>query len=234
MKLNPIFGKGTGKVGALVFANVAGEQVVREYNGSVSNPNTEAQVGQRAKFKLASQLAATMSEEIAIPKKGMTSARNLFVKKNIGSISVTNDAASVSFPDLQLTDGSVNLGELVASYGVNGLEVSISGNPAAVADRVVYNVYKITADDELQFFNSKIVEKTASNSSFETSFTAENEKFAVYAYGIKDKNEAATTKYASYNIETSNQVAKLVATRTLSTSDYTFTKTIGAYVEPME
>lgn len=234
MKLNGITGKGSGKLGSSVFANVAGEQVVRQYNGNVSNPNTEAQVGQRAKFKLASQLAAAMSEEIAIPKKGMTSARNLFVKKNIGKISVADDTASVSFPDIQLTDGTINLGSLSASYGVSGIEVAIDGNPSAVASRVVYNVYKITENNELQFFASKIMEKDAANTNFSTSFTAEAENFAVYAYGIKDKNEAATAKYENYNIQTSSQIARLVATRSISTSDYSFTKTIGAYVEPME
>lgn len=234
MKLNGITGKGSGKLGSSVFANVAGEQVVRQYNGNVSNPNTEAQVGQRAKFKLASQLAAAMSGEIAIPKKGMVSARNQFVKKNIGAISVSENTASVSFPALQLTDGSVNLGSLSASYGVGGLEVSIDGNPSAVADRVVYNVYLITEDNELQLYASKIVTTPGTNGSFSTTFEAENEKFAVYAYGIKDKSEAATTKYENYNIQTATEVARLVATRSLSASEYSFTKTIGAYVEPME
>ena len=54
MKLNGIVGKGTGKLGASVFAISGGEQIVRQYNPVVSNPNTDAQVAQRAKLKLMS------------------------------------------------------------------------------------------------------------------------------------------------------------------------------------
>ena len=51
MKLVGILGSGSGKLGSSVFSTVAGETVVRQYQPTVANPNTEAQVNQRARMK---------------------------------------------------------------------------------------------------------------------------------------------------------------------------------------
>ena len=234
MKINPIFGKGTGKVGGLVFANVSGEQVIREYNGNVSNPNTEAQVGQRAKFKLASQLAAAMSSEIAIPKKGMTSARNLFVKKNIGSITVSDETASVDYEKLQLTEGSIRLPELQGgTTSSTEMQVSLLEDVSALVDRIVYSVFKKQNDGSLQFVTSKVVTESGQDGQFETTLPFSGEECVVYAYGMKDKNAAARAKYENYNVQTGTKIASLVASRTFSTADYNFSVTVGYTVEDM-
>ena len=81
MKLNGFVGKGTGKLGSSVFAVSGGEQIVRQYNPNVSNPNTDAQVAQRAKFKLMSQLAAVLAPGLAFKKDSLVSPRNKFIKK---------------------------------------------------------------------------------------------------------------------------------------------------------
>ena len=81
MKLSGIAGTGSGKLGSQVYASVAGEQIVRNYQPKVSNPNTTKQVNQRSRFKLMSQLSAAMASVIVIPKEGMRSSRNLFSKK---------------------------------------------------------------------------------------------------------------------------------------------------------
>lgn len=234
MKLNGITGKGSGKLGSSVFATVAGEQVVRQYNGNVSNPNTEAQVGQRAKFKLASQLAAAMSGEIAIPKKGMVSARNQFVKKNIGQITIENDIASVDYVNIQLTDGATNLLGVTGSINGSVIQCELDGDNTNLIDRCVYVLYKITENDQLVFAGSKVVEEAGNNGKFATTMTADDVNYVLYAYGIKDKSDAAAAKYGSYSISTATQVAKLVANRSISTSDFVFTKTVGFNVESME
>ena len=76
MKLYGLFGKGSGKLGSSVFAISSGEQIVREYNPVVENPNTPAQVEQRAKFKLLSQLASDLASALAFKKEGLVSTRN--------------------------------------------------------------------------------------------------------------------------------------------------------------
>lgn len=110
MKLYGIAGKGTGKVGAFVYAVRKGEQIVRQYNPNVENPNTRPQVEQRAKFKLLSQLSA------AVGNNGMLyenvpagrSMRNEFTRRNMGIVTVAAgaDVATVDATALELTSGS--------------------------------------------------------------------------------------------------------------------------------
>lgn len=59
------FLKGVGKVENLVVSQVGGVTIARAYQPNVSNPKTEKQVDQRARLKLASQIAAAMSPVIA-------------------------------------------------------------------------------------------------------------------------------------------------------------------------
>ena len=83
MKLSSILGQGRGKLGAAVFSSTNGQQVVRQYQPNVKNPNTVAQTMQRARFKLMTQIASSMAPVITIPKSGAVSSRNMFVKKNM-------------------------------------------------------------------------------------------------------------------------------------------------------
>ena len=57
MKIYSLDGKGSGKVGGSVYYVNRGVQVRREYTAAVTNPSTDAQVGQRSRFKLASQVS---------------------------------------------------------------------------------------------------------------------------------------------------------------------------------
>lgn len=54
----------SGKMGNAVFRARGGQQVVTQYNPIVANPNTEAQQGGRARFKLAAQLAVVFAPTI--------------------------------------------------------------------------------------------------------------------------------------------------------------------------
>lgn len=109
MKLYGMAGKGTGRVGSMVYAVRKGEQIVRQYNPNVANPNTRPQVVQRAKFKLLSQLTA------AIGNSGMLfenipagrSMRNEFTRRNMGLVTVAagSDVATVDLAAIELTSG---------------------------------------------------------------------------------------------------------------------------------
>lgn len=109
MKLNGIVGKGSGKLGASVFTVRKGEQIVRQYNDKVSNPNTRLQVEQRAKFKLLSQLAAAIGSagmyfSTAI---GNITRRNEFVRLNMPLTAVASgaDVATIDLSLVKLTSG---------------------------------------------------------------------------------------------------------------------------------
>ena len=101
--------KGKGKLGNIVCSTVAGETIARDYNPEVANPNTEAQVDQRARFKLMSQLSSIMAPVIAIPKQKSQSSRNLFVKKNIGTTVYDGVQAAINLNKVQLTNGVSNI-----------------------------------------------------------------------------------------------------------------------------
>lgn len=51
----------SGKMGNAVFRARGGQQVVTQYNPIITNPNTEAQQGGRARFKLVAQLAVVFA-----------------------------------------------------------------------------------------------------------------------------------------------------------------------------
>lgn len=232
MKLKGIFGKGSGKLGSSVFVVSGGEQIVREHNPRVSNPNTEAQVSQRAKFKLLTQLAATLAPVIVIPKKGMTSARNQFVSKNFSIVENDGNTAQVEYEKLQITNGIANMAAveaaLVQGTGINvALETSMEGD----VDRVIYALFKKTANNKLQFVKSNVTTNPGVDGKFAATLPETDSEAVIYAYGMRDNNDSAKARYNNYNVETGDDIATLIATRNLLASDYTFTETTGTTVE---
>lgn len=103
MKLNGILGKGSGKLGSAVFAINGGAQIVREHNPRISNPKTQAQIEQRAKFKLLAQIAADLAPALFFKRKGLFNARNQFISANMPICEYANEEARVSVHDLNLS-----------------------------------------------------------------------------------------------------------------------------------
>lgn len=220
MKLNGIIGKGTGKLGSSVFAISGGEQVVREYNPVVSNPNTEAQIAQRAKLKLMSQLAAAMMPALAFTKKGLVSARNQFVSKNIGLSSFNNNAASVGLLDVQLTPSNSSFPLVDAAAGDNNtINVTLNSSAPESIKRVVYNLFKKTGEDKLEFVSQKVVSVPGESRHFGTTFTVDSGTYIVYAYGVSDKDAAATARYEDYVAESNQGDAILEVNRMVKVGD---------------
>lgn len=223
-----IQGIAKGKVGSMVYSNVGGQMIARSYNPYVSNPNTVAQVNQRASFKLMSQLAAVMAPVIAIPKEGLKSSRNLFVKKNSGLASANNGVAQISYENLQLTNSSVGLPAIVASRSAeNGIQIHLAEDCRAALSRVVYMVYRKTSQATLQYVQSIIVTAAGNEGKFPGTLLYVEGDIVLFAYGMKDLNASASAKYADYSVSNGEDVARLVLTRNLSMSDFQFTQTRG-------
>lgn len=247
-----MWGKTSGKVGGLVYATSGGETIVREYNPNVSNPSTDAQVNQRARMKLMSQLSASLAPVIAMAKEGLVSKRNKFVKRNFENSYAANGIAQVSYENVQLTEGNAGLPQIVASFnaavtgnpGVVGLGAAASNNIA----RVVYCLFEKSDEGKLTFIASQI--STANNGVlyedttiyFAATFPEIQSQqgsggltfakdYVVYAYGMSDTSEAARAKYGNLNVESASDLAKLIASRTISFQDYQFTQTRGATLE---
>lgn len=228
MKLSGITGKGTGKLGSSVFAVNSGEQIVRQYQPVVANPSTEGQVEQRSKLKLMSQLAAAYASVLAFRKDGMKSARNLFISKNIVNVSFESETATINLPAMQLTGGSTAIPAVTVSRnGTTGLSVALEGSASNVCARVVYVAMVKTADGSVRYLDSAVVETAGADGTFPGTLAYTAAEVVVYAYGIKDLSANAAAMFGNYAVSTGTQVASLIAARSMSASDFGFTKTVG-------
>lgn len=244
-KVTSLYGKTTGKIGSIVFSTSGGQTIAREYNPSVANPNTEAQVNQRARMKLMSQLSSAMASVITMQKTGLVSARNKFVKRNFASSNASGGTAQVSYENLQLTEGTAPLGQVVGIILNNVIRIGISGSVSPDISRVVYLVFKKNESGQLLFVSSSIQENDVpegwagdvtahfviNSNDFRPGIAVDakgaTEDYVIYAYGMKDMSAKATAQYGNYNCVDALDIARLVATRAISTSDFSFTETRG-------
>lgn len=225
-----LFGKINGKIGGVVFSTSGGIQISREYNPNVANPNTQAQVNQRARMKLMSQLSAVMAPVITMQKMGLVSARNQFTKRNFRYSYVSEGNAQVSYENIQLTQGNAALPSIVAQVDGGQYTLSLAKTADASITRVVWIIYRKTSEGKLQLVRSFIQQNAGSDGTFTWNVPADVavDNYVFYAYGMKDMNAKATAQYGDLNVTTANDLATLVANRTISLTDYQFTQTRGA------
>lgn len=225
-----LFGKINGKIGGVVFSTSGGIQISREYNPNVANPNTQAQVNQRARMKLMSQLSAVMAPVITMQKIGLVSARNQFTKRNFGYSYVSEGNAQVSYENIQLTQGNAALPSIVAQVDSGRYTLSLAQSADASITRVVWIIYRKTSEGKLQLVRSFIQQNAGEAGTFTWNVPADVavDNYVFYAYGMKDMNAKATAQYGDLNVTTANDLATLVANRTISLTDYQFTQTRGA------
>lgn len=225
-KLNPIFGKATGKIGGSVFQVNNGVQIWKEKPAKVTNPNTEAQLEQRARLKLMSQLAAVFSPVLAIAKQGLKSARNLFISKNFVFSAFENGKAVVDYLKLQITSGNSLLDGFSASLnGEGGVRASVSSTMANTIASMVYCLFWISPDNKLVYIESKVAQKGA-NDDFRAEFEVdEGETYIVYGYGVIDKQSGASSTYGNYEVESAEHLASLIASRALTSANIATTAT---------
>lgn len=232
-KQTSLFGKISGKLGAVVFSTSGGETISREYNPHVANPSTQAQINQRARLKLMSQLSAALSPVIAMTKDGLVSKRNKFTARNFDACYVSDGTAQITYENVQLTEGNTALPALsasatVASEGMT-IVVGLTDNPTATIRRVVYCLFRKTNEGKLEYVDSMIVtqrDSTVSQLYFYGGFArVATAEYVIYAYGMSDTSERASAAYGNLNVVTASDIAKLVATRSISYNDFQFTQT---------
>lgn len=247
-KVTSLYGKTTGKIGSIVFSTSGGETIAREYNPHVANPSTMPQVNQRARMKLMSQLSASLAPVIAMTKSGLVSRRNKFVKLNFDNTYASQGVAQISYENVQLTEGSAGLPQVVASAALDATgdpAAYLATAPGANISRVVYCVFGKSQENRLEYLFSKIIsqrqegnintafficpltELPVSESEGETVFNGE---YVIYAYGMSDTSEKATARYGNLNVQSASDIATLVANRTISFEDYQFTQTRGTTI----
>lgn len=228
MKINSVLGKMTGKVGNIVLTSVGGKVVGREYNPNVANPNTQPQQNTRSKFKLASQLSASLAPVIAIKKEGNVSARNLFVKENFPAIRYSQGVADINLNVVQLTKSQRSfIGFNADRSSGSAIAVELNDSAASALSRVVYIAYKKAADGSLLFFDSKVCSTAGADGKFKDVLNYTADAVVLYAYGMKDLEASMTTKFGNMSAPSAEDVAQLLVSNTDNMSGVQLTKTAG-------
>lgn len=236
-KVTSLYGKTMGKIGSIVFSTSGGQTIAREYNPHVANPNTTAQIDQRARMKLMSQISAALAPSLAYTKTGLVSARNKFVKRNFGSSYALNGVAQCSYENLQLTEGNLGLPGIVAAAAVHEgsryLNLMFLEEPSKNISRIVWTIYSKSEEGKLNYITSVVNSTRQETEGVFFNSTIQNVPegdLVFYAYGMIDTSESATARYGELNVVTGSDLARLVASRSISFTDYQFTQTRGATI----
>lgn len=235
-KINPLLGKGTGKVGAFLLQVNSGVQILKEKPVKVANPQTDAQVEQRAKLKLMSQLAADMDKFIVFRKEGLVSARNKFVSANIGLATYDSaEGAKIVLPDIQLTEGRVVLPQIKVASVSGQASVVCDGADLLGVQRIVYNLFRITDNNKVNAERQFIVEKEDNVPQYALPLPQNVSDYFVLAYGVMDKTTKSSLAFDDYEADEGEtgerDFAVLDVLKSLSVSDYALTTTSGLSLE---
>lgn len=234
-KIYGLFGSMQGKVADVVMAVRNGEQIVRRYQPIVNNPNTQAQIAARARLKLMSQLSAVMAPVIAIPREGIVTSRNLFVKQNYPSTSYATDTATINLAAVQITKSVVGLPGLSVAREQNSLTVRLQSQSATGVnvDRVVYALFEKQGDNKLRLVNTAVSSTPGASLNYEQNFPITgSSSYVIYGYGVRDNSETARVIFGNLVVPTAQAVANLVVSRTLTNADITLTETRFVASEP--
>lgn len=220
--------KGSGKLGNIVCSTVAGETIARDYNPEVSNPNTETQVEQRAKFKLMSQLSSIMAPVIAIPRVKNQSSRNLFVRKNMGATVFDGVQAAINLNRVQLTNGNTNIDTFGCDRSSHEhCSCYYSGINFVGMAGMVYCIF--TKDDagNLQLFDSAVVTENTEHEDWGADLKYTDAEIVLYAYALIGDGDKAKAAFGNLEAPTAESMAKLLVSSSVAASTIKTTKTKG-------
>lgn len=201
MKLQGFVGKGSGKLGASVWTVRKGVQVVREYTNKVTNPNTPAQVGQRAKFKLLTQLGAVVAGDGMFFRKINTgeSMRNAFMRANMPAVTLspTGNVALLNVGAVVLTDGHTTAPTASFNRSTGSLSVDVSSDAMSDIMGIGYAVITLPEVGRVIGYSAR-----AEKAEGETTITATivagptlMNKTNVLVWGYRFADAAARAKY---------------------------------------
>lgn len=230
MKLYGLGGIGTGKLGNQVFAVKSGQQIVRQYQPIVTNPNTAAQVETRSKLKLMSQVAAVVAPAIAIAPVANKTKRNLFISRNYSEVAYNDNTALIELNKMQLTKGTLAFVGISAQTNASDkIVASLREEPTSDIDKVAYCVVRQDTNGGLSFVESKVIDRGNDNTFpfvSESSAYVDN-RYTVLAYGIRVNSERAALKLGQLIAPTAENIATIISTRQLTDNDITLTQTTG-------
>lgn len=224
--------------GSIIKAGVGGGTQIAAAPASVANPRTSGQIKVRSKFKLLSQLAATVAPVIAIPRDGALSPRNQFTSINSDKVVTTDGVAQITLENVQITKSNRALPQITATRNASGaaasLQLAMANDVTSMASRVVYVIMRKNTEGNLESVASAVTEVTAENPKAQVTYSGQDlsqSNIVIWAYGMLDKNAAATVKYGDMHVEAASDIAKLIVNKSITSSDYMFTQTRGASMD---
>lgn len=222
-------------MGSMVFATVGGKQIVRQYQPTVANPSTAGQVENRAKLKLASQLASCVSKDIAIKREGTKSSRNMFIAQNYRFLLYSQGIASVNLNAVQLTKSNKGISSFAADRsGGKAIAVALNNDSREALDKVIYVAYTKETDGSLQALGNVVVSAPGADGLFAGELPFSSKATVVYAYGVKALSDKANAAFGNLQALSSENVAKLVCTMSDVQSNLSITKTAGLTIQEGE
>lgn len=246
----------SGKMGNAVFRARGGQQVVTQYNPIVSNPNTEAQQGGRARFKLVAQLAVVFAGVLKEtgtmgvitqsarrgrnPRKGVNAA---FVGVNYKLTALDPDPAAaekavIPMEKVQLTNGN-------RPYGTINLQSTLVGGKPVITATITAPGMKDGDKGKIVLVGYGTMGVTKSPyviTTLEVTFTdgvatatidniEPGEKYTVLSFGVS-LDEAAVSRLALANMQSEEDYLAEVGISTLVKSGAgVATATIGDNIE---
>lgn len=221
----------TGKLGATVFAVRNGVQLARQYQPIVMDAKSESQVAQRAKLKLLSQTAAAISSVIAIPRKGLQSARNRFIKQNFEYVGYANNEASIELADILLTASYKGLPGFTADRSSGtGIAVALEEDASTAWEKVVYVVLQRTSSNSIMPVASVVCENAGVGGTFPATLPMVSGDISVHAYGIKLNTVASRVMYSNLTVPSAEAIARIIASRAYVEGDMSLSETRGLYM----
>ena len=228
---SPFLTGATGKFAGAAFQQSPGNGTILREVVKPTNPSTEAQVEQRAKFKLMSQVATAFKSVIAMKREGNITPRNMFVK--INSPLLTFDAAQ-SRAEIELT-------KLQLTKSAQAVRVLTSFNPEtskAAADvgtdmEILYGgVFVVVGQLDGKPYIKAIARETETDPVNVISHSFDDLALSagdvILAYGITQDTTGLSVKYG--NIEAGQSDAWLEVLNNLAESS-SLTQTAGAILE---
>lgn len=218
----------TGRVGGSVFRIRGGETIESQYQPTVFNPSTQAQVQARAKFKLLSQLAEVLAPALAFRKEGNVSARNAFLKRNYDLATYSSNEASVDLAQVSLTGGLLAYGGITAVRQSGGGYLNVTIPVNNTVDKVVSAVF-VEAPTGLRMVTMRVDNMAAESITYNAEVSA-SYPCVVLGYGVRLNTENARARYTDMSVDVADSALVVTAIRMALDSDVSLTETQGLRV----
>lgn len=198
---SPFLTGATGKFAGAAFQQSPGNGTILREVVKPTNPSTEAQVEQRAKFKLMSQVATAFKSVIAMKREGNITPRNMFVRINspLLTFDPAQKQAKISLVQLQLTKSSQSV---VLSPGENNA-FTLSADLPILYGAVFVHV-NVTDNEVIAIKAVKNVELEQAANSVSTTIEGVEAGDFILAYGIMQKTDGLKIKYYDYAAESAD------------------------------